>query len=129
MKRFAYFLIMLSCFSAAQCTSGNPGTNCMAPLTVSPAAGNTVQSAIVLVDIGLPVPTPAVKSYILSIVSGVIQESDNGGAYHSLVGPPGQNGATGPMGPPGPMSKFTKLTCTSFTRVGSKMTASGCTEQ
>lgn len=91
-------LSLLSGISWAQCTTGSPGTNCSGPLTVQPQSGNKGQSAITLVDIGLPVPTPAVGQYTLSIASGMILESDNGNSYHSLVGPTGPQGATGPAG-------------------------------
>ena len=92
---------MMSVLSVAQCTSGQSGTNCPGPLTVSPQTGNTQQSAIILVDIGLTAPPPAAKQYILSIVNGSIQESDNTGTYHTLVGPQGPAGATGATGAAG----------------------------
>jgi hypothetical protein len=104
-------LSLLSGISEAQCATGNPGTNCTGPLNVQPQAGNTKQSAITLVDLGLPVPTPAVGQFTLSIASGILQESDNGNNYHSLVGlpgtpgpagPAGARGAPGPAGPEGP---------------------------
>jgi hypothetical protein len=37
----------------------------------------------------------------LSIISGVIQESDNKGLYHPLLGPMGPVGLQGPAGPVG----------------------------
>lgn len=96
---------MLSAFSFAQCTSSNPGTTCNGPVTVQPQQGNTSQSAITLIDLGLAAPQPAAGQYTLSIVSGVIQESDNGNGYHTLIGPPGPQGppqgATGAAGPAG----------------------------
>ncbi len=95
---------LLSCISVAQCATGNPGTNCNGPLTVQPQPGNTGQSAITFVDLGLPLPAPAVGQYTLSIAGGIILESDNGNSYHSLVGPlgpQGPQGATGPAGPQG----------------------------
>ena len=95
---------LLSSLSWAQCATGNPGTNCSGPLTVQPQTGNTFQSAITLVDLGLPVPTPVVGQYTLSIASGMFLESDNGNNYHSLVGPPGSQGLTGPAGPQGPVA-------------------------
>ena len=94
-------LSLLSGIAWAQCSTGNPGTNCTGPLSVQPQPGNTGQSAITLVDLGLPVPAPAVGQYTLSIATGMLQESDNGNSYHSLVGPPGPQGATGPAGPQG----------------------------
>ncbi|MGB9488910.1 MAG: collagen-like protein, partial [Terriglobales bacterium] len=94
-------LCLLSVSASAQCTSGTPGTNCSGPLSVQPQAGNTAQSAITLVDLGLPAPASASGNYTLSIVGGVIVESDNGNAYHSLVGPPGAPGMIGPAGPQG----------------------------
>jgi hypothetical protein len=102
---------VLSGVAVAQCASGNPGTNCNGPFGVQPPAGNTVQSAITLVDLGLAMPAPAAGQYTLSISGGVIQESDNGQSYHSLVGPMGPQGpqgaagaagAAGPQGPAGP---------------------------
>jgi hypothetical protein len=84
-----------------QCVTGNPGTNCSGPLNVQPQSGNTNQSAITLVDLGLPVPSPVVGQYTLSIASGILLESDNGNNYHSLVGPQGVQGATGAVGPTG----------------------------
>jgi hypothetical protein len=98
-------LSLLSGISWAQCTTGNPGTNCSGPLNVQPQSGNKGQSAITLVDLGLPVPAPAAGQYTLSIASGMILESDNGNSYHSLVGPigpQGPQGLTGAAGPPGP---------------------------
>jgi hypothetical protein len=95
-------LSLLSGISWAQCTAGNPGTNCSGPLNVQPQPGNTGQSAITLVDLGLPVPGPAAGQYTLSIASGMLLESDNGNSYHSLVGPPGPQGAQGAQGPAGP---------------------------
>src|SRR5208282_2822549 len=85
----------------AQCTTGNPGTNCDGPLSVQPQTGNNAQSAITLVDLGLPVLAPAAGQYTLSIASGVLVESDNGNSYHSLMGPQGPQGPTGPTGSPG----------------------------
>jgi hypothetical protein len=113
MKSYLLFgiLILVSGMSWAQCTTGNPGTNCSGPLNVQPQPGNTGQSAITLVDLALPVPAPAAGQYTLSIASGSLQESDNGNSYHSLVGPPGPQGtqgprgtagSTGPQGTPGP---------------------------
>src|SRR5271165_830695 len=92
---------VLTGISFAQCATGSPGTNCSGPLTVQPQSGNTGQSAITLIDLGLPVPAPAAGQYTLSIAGGIVQESDNGGAYHALVGPVGPKGATGPTGPQG----------------------------
>lgn len=94
-------LVLLSGTSWAQCATGTPGTNCTGPLNVQPQAGNTGQSAITFVDLGLPVPAPGGGQYTLSIASGILQESDNGNSYHSLVGPFGPQGATGPAGPQG----------------------------
>jgi len=102
MKRYLFIAILsLSGISWAQCSSGQSGTNCSGPLNVQPQPGNTAQSAITLIDLGLPLPSPTGGQYTLSIASGMILESDNGNSYHSLVGasgPPGQNGATGPTG-------------------------------
>src|ERR1035441_5747868 len=97
MKNFLLIglLTLLSGISWSQCATGNPGTNCSGPLTVQPQSGNTGQSAITLVDLGLAVPAPAVGQYTLSIASGMLLESDNGNSYHSLVGP------LGPQGPQG----------------------------
>ena len=98
-------LSLLSGISWSQCATGNPGTNCSGPLTVQPQSGNTAQSAITLVDLGLAVPAPAVGQYTLSIASGMLLESDNGNSYHSLVGPlgpQGPQGATGATGAAGP---------------------------
>ena len=94
-------LSLLSGTCWAQCVISNPGTNCSGPLSVQPQSGNTSQSAITLVDLGLPVPSPAVGQYTLSIASGILLESDNGNSYHSLVGPQGLQGATGRTGPRG----------------------------
>ena len=91
-------ITLLSVFSSAQCTTGTPGTSCTGPLSVQPQSGNTAQSAITLVDLGLPVPAPAAGQYTLSIASGILQESDNGNRYHSLVGPPGLQGPQGAAG-------------------------------
>ena len=95
-------LSLLSGISWSQCATSNPGTNCSGPLTVQPQSGNTGQSAITLVDLGLAVPAPAVGQYTLSIASGMLLESDNGNSYHSLVGPLGPQGPQGPAGATGP---------------------------
>jgi Collagen triple helix repeat (20 copies) len=92
---------LLSGSAWGQCVTGNPGTNCSGPLNVQPQSGNTNQSAITLVDLGLPVPSPVPGQYTLSIASGMLLESDNGNSYHSLVGPQGVQGATGLAGPTG----------------------------
>jgi len=84
-----------------QCSGGTPGTTCSGPVTVQPPPGNTTQSAVTLTDLGLTAPAPASGEYTLSIVSGIIQESDNGGSYHSLAGPMGPQGIRGPAGPQG----------------------------
>ena len=94
-------LSLLSGISRAQCTTGTPGTNCSGPLSVQPQTGNNTQSAITLVDLGLPALAPAAGQYTLSIASGMLVESDNGNNYHSLVGSQGPQGATGPTGPQG----------------------------
>ena len=52
-------LSLLSGISWAQCTTGTPGTNCSGPLSVQPQTGNNTQSAITLVDLGLPALAPA----------------------------------------------------------------------
>ena len=98
-------LTLLCGVSAAQCATGNPGTNCNGPLTVQPPPSNAVQSAVTLIDLGLGMPAPSAGQYTLSIANGIIQESDNGNAYHSLVGPmgpQGPQGSAGPIGPQGP---------------------------
>jgi Collagen triple helix repeat (20 copies) len=104
MKRYLYIVILnLLCgISWSQCSTGSPGTNCSGPLNVQPQPGNAGQSAITLIDLGLPVPSPTVGQYTLSIASGMILESDNGNGYHSLVGPPGPQGSSGAEGPSGP---------------------------
>jgi hypothetical protein len=94
-------LSLLSGISWAQCTTGTPGTNCSGPLSVQPQTGNNTQSAITLVDLGLPALAPAAGQYTLSIASGMLVESDNGNNYHSLMGSQGPQGATGPTGPQG----------------------------
>src|ERR1700722_10104722 len=94
-------LTLLSAMSWAQCTPGSPGTNCSGPLSVQPQTGNNTQSAITLVDLGLPALAPAAGQYTLSVASGMLVESDNGNNYHSLVGPQGPQGAPGPTGAQG----------------------------
>jgi Collagen triple helix repeat (20 copies) len=105
MKRYLFIAILsLSGISWAQCSTGQSGTNCSGPLNVQPQPGNTAQSAITLIDLGLPLPNPTAGQYTLSIASGMILESDNGNSYHPLVGPsgpPGPNGPTGATGPTG----------------------------
>ena len=103
MKRYLLIamLSLLSGISQAQCITGNPGTSCSGPLSVQPQSGNTTQSAITFLDLGLPVPAPVVGQYTLSIAGGILQESDNGNSYHSLVGPSGPPGAQGAQGPQG----------------------------
>jgi len=95
----AVMLSLLSGISGAQCANGNPGTACSGPLSVQPQSGNNAQSAITLVDLGLPVLAPAAGQYTLSIASGMLVESDNGSSYHSLMGMQGPQGPAGPIGP------------------------------
>jgi hypothetical protein len=97
----AGMLSLLSGVSWAQCVTGNPGTSCTGPLTVQPQTGNNAQSAITLVDLGLPLLAPAASQYTLSIASGMLVESDNGNSYHSLMGLQGPQGAAGAAGPQG----------------------------
>lgn len=92
----------LSGIASAQCIAGGSGTTCNGALSVQPPPGNTTQSAITLVDLALPVPAPAAGQYTLSIANGILMESDNGGVYHSLIGPVGPQGVQGPSGAPGP---------------------------
>ena len=95
-------LLLISCASA-QCTpaSPSPGTVCLGPLTTKPPLTGATQSAFILEDIGLAPPVPTAKAYILSIVDGTIQESDNAGVYHTLVGPIGPQGPIGLTGQQG----------------------------
>lgn len=108
-RRLLPIVSMLSGTMWAQCATGNPGTTCSGPLTVQPQSGNANQSAITLTDLGLPVPTPGPGQYTVSIAGGILQESDNGNAYHPLVGatgpqgPQGSPGTPGPTGPQGPV--------------------------
>ncbi len=97
----AGMLSLLSGMSWAQCANGNPGTSCSGPLSVQPQSGNNTQSAITLLDLGLPVLAPAAGQYTLSIASGMLVESDNGSSYHSLIGPQGPQGPAGSIGPQG----------------------------
>jgi hypothetical protein len=94
-------LSLLSGLSWAQCANGNPGTNCSGPMSVQPQSGNTTQSAITLVDLGLPVLSPVAGEYTLSIASGMLVESDNGSSYHSLMGLQGPQGPAGAAGSTG----------------------------
>jgi collagen triple helix repeat protein len=94
-------LSLLCGISFAQCTTSTPGTNCSGPLSVQPQTGNSTQSAITLVDLGLSALAPAAGQYTLSIASGMLVDSDNENNYHSLVGAQGPQGATGPTGPQG----------------------------
>lgn len=96
------FITCLSSLTGAQCAPliPGPGSGCVGPVLIT-TASPTVQSSIILVDISKPVPTPAATQYILSIVNGTLQESDNGSAYHTLVGPKGDPGAVGASGQPG----------------------------
>lgn len=98
----AVMLSLLSGISWAQCATGTPGTNCSGPLSVQPQSGNNTQSAITLVDLGLPVLAPAAGQYTLSVASGMIVESDNGNSYHTLMGPQGPQGPAGAAGSQGP---------------------------
>src|SRR5579863_4747333 len=103
MKKCLLFsmLVLWSGISWAQCATGTPGTNCTGPLSVQPQSGNNTQSAITLVDLGLPVLAPAGGQYTLSVASGMIVESDNGNSYHTLIGPQGPQGPTGAAGSQG----------------------------
>ena len=92
---------------AAQCVVQNGVDQCVGPLAVMPPQGNTTNSGIAFTDLLLTPPAPATGVYWLSVVNKQLQESDNGGAYHTLVGPQGPvgatgaTGATGSQGPPG----------------------------
>src|ERR1700685_685940 len=97
----AVMLSLLSGMSWAQCATGTPGTNCSGPLSVQPPNGNNTQSAVTLVDLGLPVLAPAAGQYTLSIASGMLVESDNGSSYHTLMGSQGLQGPAGQTGPQG----------------------------
>src|SRR5580658_5161735 len=97
----AVMLSLLSGISWAQCANGTSGTNCTGPLTVQPQSGNNTQSAITLVDLGLPLLAPVTGQYTLSVASGMVVESDNGNSYHSLVGLQGLQGPPGAAGPQG----------------------------
>ena len=100
--RLTSIILFLSSVAAAQCTAHvpPPGTDCAGPVSVQ-SPNPTEQSSWILVDISKPAPSPAAGQYIVSIVNGTIQESDNGGAYHTLVGPQGATGAQGPVGATG----------------------------
>jgi hypothetical protein len=97
----AVILSLLSGISWAQCANGTSGTNCTGPLTVQPQSGNNTQSAITLVDLGLPLLAPAAGQYTLSVASGMVVESDNGNSYHTLMGLQGLQGSPGVAGPQG----------------------------
>src|SRR5579859_6123013 len=99
--RLVVLLSLLSGISWSQCSNGNPGSSCNGPLSVQPQSGNNTQSAITLVDLGLPVLAPAAGQYTLSIASGMLVESDNGTSYHALMGPQGPQGPAGQTGPQG----------------------------
>ncbi|HVN20761.1 MAG TPA: hypothetical protein VMU05_18380 [Dongiaceae bacterium] len=105
---FLFFFSLTSPVGFAQCLGNSSGTNCYGPLNVTNAGSDPTQSAIDLSDLGLPAPQPTAQHFILSLVNGQLQESDNGAPYHTLVGPvgppgvPGPQGLTGPPGPPGP---------------------------
>jgi hypothetical protein len=91
--RLAGICLMHLLFAAqgqAQCGATGNGTQCQGPLVIVPPSNPSVQEFITLTDIGKPVPGPAATQYTLSISGGAIVESDDGGAYHTLVG------ATGP---------------------------------
>lgn len=83
------FILLVSCWAGAQTC---PGV----------VADPTHQSAITLSNSDQPIPTPARNQYILSIANGTLQESDDGGAFHTLVGPKGDTGVQGPQGNQGP---------------------------
>jgi len=92
---------LLAGISSAQCNNGSGGTTCSGPLSVQPQSGNKSQSAITLVDLGLPGVAPAAGQYTLSIAGGILVESDNGNNYHPLIGAQGPQGASGPAGSQG----------------------------
>jgi hypothetical protein len=96
------FVLLLGSFAGAQCTAliPGPGTACVGPIW-SYDKVPTTQSSVILVDISFPPPVPAANKYILSIVNGTIQESDNAQPYHTLVGPKGDKGDPGNQGPIG----------------------------
>ena len=104
MRTYSLILVLgsLCGISIAQCGSGNPGTSCTGPLIVQPQGGNSGQSAITMIDLGLSLPSPAAGQYTLSIANGMLVESDNGNGYRSLMGPQGPQGTPGTAGPTGP---------------------------
>jgi hypothetical protein len=98
LKLVAVLLISNSLLSA-QCTiSITGGTDCVGPLTVLGPVGQA--SSITLSIVGTD-PAPSAGKIILSAASGIVRESDNGGVYHNLIGPPGPIGAIGAPGPQG----------------------------
>jgi len=97
----AGMLGLLAGISSAQCNNGGGGTTCSGPLSVQPQSGNKSQSAITLVDLGLPGVAPAAGQYTLSIAGGILVESDNGNNYHPLMGAQGPQGSSGPAGSQG----------------------------
>lgn len=82
-------LCLASGISWAQCTTGSPGPNCSGSLSGQPPTGNTRQSAITLVDLGLPVP------------AAVVGQSCRGTRRDRFRRSPGIARITGAAGPPG----------------------------
>ena len=98
--KWLVFLLILP-FAGAQCVNSGGQTQCVGPVQFIQNPP-TMQSSIILIDMALPQPSPAPHQYMLSIMNGAIWESDNNGAWHSLVGPQGLQGPQGPIGPAGP---------------------------
>jgi hypothetical protein len=105
LSKLFFATILLVCVprvAVAQCSASGSGTNCNGALVVAPPLGNAVQSGVTLIDLGLPPVVPALGYFNISIVGGMLQESDDGRPYHSLVGPVGPTGPQGPQGLIGP---------------------------
>lgn len=95
-------VLLLGSFAGAQCPAmiPGPGTTCSGPVLITDKPP-TVQSSVILVDIGLPNPKPTKGQYIVSIVNGTIQESDDAQPYRTLTGPKGDKGDKGDVGATG----------------------------
>src|ERR1700722_4289917 len=98
MRRNMKLLWALAIALVAAAAAFGQGTTVPGPLTVTAPQGGTVQSGIILVDIGLQPQSGAAKQYVLTIANGILVECDQTAPCHSLVGPQGPQGAPGANG-------------------------------
>ena len=111
MKYLALFLLAGIAFAQCTVSTTSNAINCTgsSPLVVNvPVSVGGASPGSIGLNIGGTDPAPQLGVVWISVSSGVAMESDNGGSYHSLVGPQGPagpqgiQGVQGPIGPAGP---------------------------